>query len=160
MLRPSSFGSGMNGILHPTALPWWGRQHEPMPLRWSLADAVASVAINMPLQKELFASSRKGRSISPLSPFPPVQSQTHEPTLRVPISVSGPSRFLTGGHAAREFATDIPNQDFVGADLFSYVVRDSRGATNTVYAALTTGGRAKSDFISVAVRPRAYDLRD
>ena len=85
--RPSSFWSGMNGILHPTALQWWGRQHEPMPLRWSLADAVASVAINMPLQKELFASSRKGRSISPLSPFPPVQPQTHEPTLRVPSSV-------------------------------------------------------------------------
>ena len=40
----------------------------------------------MPLQKELFASSRKGRSISPLSPFPPVQPQTHEPTLRVPSS--------------------------------------------------------------------------
>ena len=59
--RPSSFWSGMNGILHPTALQWWGRQHEPMPLRWSLADPVASVAINMPLQKELFASSRLPR---------------------------------------------------------------------------------------------------
>ena len=59
--RPSSFWGGMNGILHPTALQWWGRQHEPMPLRWSLADAVASVAINMPLQKELFASSRLPR---------------------------------------------------------------------------------------------------
>ena len=43
--------SGMNGILHPTALPWWGRHHDPMPLRWNLADAVASVAINMTLQK-------------------------------------------------------------------------------------------------------------
>ena len=52
---------GMNGILHPTALQWWGRQHEPMPLRWSLADPVASVAINMALQKELFASSRLPR---------------------------------------------------------------------------------------------------
>ena len=30
-------------------------------LRWSLADPVASVAINMPLQKELFASSRVPR---------------------------------------------------------------------------------------------------
>jgi len=48
-------------VLHPTALPWWGRQHEPMPLRWSLADPVASVAINMPLQKELFATSRLPR---------------------------------------------------------------------------------------------------
>ena len=51
----------MNGVLHPTALQWWGRQHEPIPLRWSLADPVASVAINMPLQKELFASSRLPR---------------------------------------------------------------------------------------------------
>ena len=59
--RPSSFGSGMNGILHPTALQRWGRQREPMPLRWSLADPVASVAINMPLQKELFASPRLPR---------------------------------------------------------------------------------------------------
>ena len=59
--RPSSFWGGMNGILHPTALQWWGRQHEPMPLRWSLADPVASVAINMPFQKELFASSRLPR---------------------------------------------------------------------------------------------------
>ena len=32
-----------------------------MPLRWSLADPVASVAINMPLQKELFATSRLPR---------------------------------------------------------------------------------------------------
>ena len=59
--RPSSFWSGMNGILHPTALQWWGRQRQPMPLRWSLADPVASLAINMPLQKELFASSRLPR---------------------------------------------------------------------------------------------------
>jgi len=29
-----------------------------MPLRWSLADPVASVAINMALQKELLASSQ------------------------------------------------------------------------------------------------------
>jgi len=33
------------------------------------------------------SDSGNGRSISPLSPFPPVQSQTHEPTLRVPSSV-------------------------------------------------------------------------
>ncbi len=52
---------GINCILHPTDLPWSGRQHEPMPLRWSLADPVASVAINMPFQKELFASSRLPR---------------------------------------------------------------------------------------------------
>ena len=58
---PAWVGIGMNGILHPTALQWWGRQHEPMPLRWSLADPVASVAINMALQKELFASSRLPR---------------------------------------------------------------------------------------------------
>jgi len=32
-----------------------------MPLRWSLADPVASVAINMALQKELFASSQLPR---------------------------------------------------------------------------------------------------
>ncbi len=51
----------MNGILHPTARQWWGRQPEPMPLRWSLADPVASVAINMPLQKELIVSSRLPR---------------------------------------------------------------------------------------------------
>ena len=59
--RPSSFRSGMNDILRPTALQWWGRQREAMPLRWSLADPVASVAINMALQKELFASSRLPR---------------------------------------------------------------------------------------------------
>ena len=58
---PSSFRSGTNGILHPTARQWWGRQRQPMPLRWSLADPVASLAINMPLQKELFASSRLPR---------------------------------------------------------------------------------------------------
>ena len=51
----------MNDILRPTALPWWGRRREAMPLRWSLADPVASVAINMALQKELFASSRLPR---------------------------------------------------------------------------------------------------
>ena len=34
----------------------WGRHHDAMPLRWSFADPVASVAINMAPQKELFAS--------------------------------------------------------------------------------------------------------
>ena len=36
----------------------WGRQHDAMPLRWSLADPEASVAINMALQKELFVASQ------------------------------------------------------------------------------------------------------
>ena len=56
--RPSSFRSGTNGIL----LQCWGRQHDAMPLRWSLADPVASAAINMALQKELFASSQGARA--------------------------------------------------------------------------------------------------
>jgi len=60
-VRPSSFRSGTNGILHPTALQWSGRQRGAMPLRWSLPDPVASVAINMALQKELFASSQLPR---------------------------------------------------------------------------------------------------
>ena len=51
----------MNGILRPTALQSWGRQREAMPLRWSLADPVASAATNMSLQKELFALSRLPR---------------------------------------------------------------------------------------------------
>ena len=59
--RPSSFRSGMNGILHPTALQSAGRQRDAMPLRWSLADSVAPVAINMALQKELFAASQLPR---------------------------------------------------------------------------------------------------
>ena len=59
--RPSSVRSGMNGILRPTARQCWGRQREAMPLRWSLAAPVASVAIDMALQKELFASSRLPR---------------------------------------------------------------------------------------------------
>jgi len=41
----------------PQASSGGGRQRDAMPLRWSLADPVASVAINMALQKELFASS-------------------------------------------------------------------------------------------------------
>ena len=53
IVRPCS-----NGILHPTALQWWGRQRDAMPLRWSLAGPGASVAINMALQKELFAASQ------------------------------------------------------------------------------------------------------
>jgi len=36
--RPSSFSSGMNGILHPTARQWWGRQREPMPLRCEVSN--------------------------------------------------------------------------------------------------------------------------
>ena len=51
----------MNGILRPTALQSLGRQREAMPLRWSLADPVASAATNMSLQKELFALSRLPR---------------------------------------------------------------------------------------------------
>jgi hypothetical protein len=43
-----------------TALQWWDRQREAMPLRWSLADPVASVAINMALPKELLALSACG----------------------------------------------------------------------------------------------------
>ena len=39
----------------------WGRQRDAMPLRWSLADPVASLAINMALQKELFAASQLPR---------------------------------------------------------------------------------------------------
>ncbi len=39
--------------------------------------------------------SGNGRSISPLSPFPPVQSQTHESTLRVPNSVRSAMFILT-----------------------------------------------------------------
>ena len=48
-------------FLHLTALQWWGRQRDAMPLRWSLAEPVAPVAINMALQKELFASSQLPR---------------------------------------------------------------------------------------------------
>ena len=59
--RPSSFWGGMNGILHPTALQWWGRQHEPMPLRWSLADLVASVAINSRFQLGGGSGQRQAR---------------------------------------------------------------------------------------------------
>ena len=59
--RPSSFRSGTEWPLYPTAHQWRGRQRYAMPLRWSLADPVASVAINMALQKELFAASRLPR---------------------------------------------------------------------------------------------------
>ena len=54
--RPSSFRSGTEWHFAPTALQWRGRQRDAMPLRWSLADPMASVAINMSLQKELFAA--------------------------------------------------------------------------------------------------------
>ena len=43
------------------AFQWWGRQRGAMPLRWSLADPVTSLAINMALQKELFAASQLPR---------------------------------------------------------------------------------------------------
>ena len=60
MLGQAPLG-GMNDILRPTALQRWGHRREAMPLRWSLADPVASVAINMALPKELFASSQLAR---------------------------------------------------------------------------------------------------
>ena len=56
--RPSSFRSGTEWHLYPTALQWRGRQRDAMPLRWTLAGPGASVAINMALQKELLASSQ------------------------------------------------------------------------------------------------------
>ena len=52
--RPSSFRSGTEWHFAPTALQWRGRQRDAMPLRWSLANPVASVAINMALQKGAF----------------------------------------------------------------------------------------------------------
>jgi len=61
-LGQAPLGAALNGILHPTALQWRGRQRDAMPLRWSLADPVASAAINMALQKELFASSQGARA--------------------------------------------------------------------------------------------------
>ena len=57
MLGQAPLG-GMNDILRPTALQRWGHRREAMPLRWSLANPVASVAINMALLTELFDSSR------------------------------------------------------------------------------------------------------
>ena len=57
MLGQAPLG-GMNDILRPTALQRWGHRREAMPLRWSLADPVASVAINMAHLTELFDSSR------------------------------------------------------------------------------------------------------
>jgi len=50
-------GAARNGIWHPTGRQRWGRQRDALPLRWSLADPVASVAMNRALQKELFAWS-------------------------------------------------------------------------------------------------------
>ena len=65
--RPSSFWSGINGILHPTALQWQGRQHEPMPFRWSFADPVASVTITFNLrQTDIPSPPSTGCARSPL----------------------------------------------------------------------------------------------
>jgi hypothetical protein len=52
-----------------------------------------------------------------------------QPFATVELSTNG--ALVVSDHAR---ATYIPNQDFVGADRFSYVVGDSSGATNTVYA--------------------------
>ena len=48
----------------------WDRQPDAMLLRWSLADPVASVAINRPLQKELLPRAHRPPS-SVFRPPPP-----------------------------------------------------------------------------------------
>ena len=54
----------------------WDRQPDAMLLRWSLADPVASVAINRPLQKELLPRAHR----PPAPRLPP-------PVLRPPMPV-------------------------------------------------------------------------